>query len=149
MVEKCSCKKETIMKKNFEANKVVLIDDDEYTLSIYKMLLEWSGLSSHFSTYASAADAIKDLENQQNFPDYILLDINMPEMNGFEFLKIAKKKFKKRIKKTKIIMVTSSNRQHDIKQAFKFPEVQDYVLKPMPDDFLENLILDKEQALIT
>ncbi|HKJ78709.1 MAG TPA: response regulator, partial [Prolixibacteraceae bacterium] len=74
------------------------------------------------------------------FPDYILLDLRMPEMHGFDFIREFEKSFPQRINKTVFIITTSSVIQKEKDEAFKFESVKEYIVKPIPPDYIEKLV---------
>lgn len=70
-------------------------------------------------------------------PDIILLDINMPRMNGHEFLEVY---YRDANKDTPVvIMLTSSDQDRDKEKTSKFKCVQDYFLKPLTEDMVKKL----------
>nr|WP_319399296.1 response regulator [uncultured Carboxylicivirga sp.] len=125
-------------------NKVLLIDDDPFLIELNKMMVEWDGLNKYFTTATSAEEAlslISDLKHKNKpSPDYILLDLNMPEMDGFEFMEQYKQQFYPWHSSTKIIIVTSSTREKDKQKAMSFPFVVGYQEKPLPDNYVAELI---------
>jgi len=77
-------------------------------------------------------EAIEILESMPADPDLILLDINMPRMNGHEFLKVFTKDNTRTI--PVVVMLTSSDQKQDKEQAFEYKCVKDYLLKPISED---------------
>jgi len=75
-------------------------------------------------------------------PSVILLDINMPRMNGFEFLE----EYEKLIEKTEldevsyILMFTTSDYSEDIKRAKQFKSVSKYIVKPLTSENVDEII---------
>ena len=67
-------------------NRVVLIDDEEFDQIAYRRVMSQSGLVSEVVAFRSATDALDWFRNDPPPVDVIFLDINMPRMNGFEFL---------------------------------------------------------------
>lgn len=68
----------------------LLIDDNTIDLFLNQRMLELTGIVSEFKTFSSSMDALDYFANPgDNFvqPDLVLLDIQMPELNGFQFLK--------------------------------------------------------------
>jgi CheY-like chemotaxis protein len=123
----------------------MMVDDDTFTNELASMVINWSSYSSNFCVKEHAGEALTELRelydtNSENFPDYILLDLKMPEIHGFDFIKEFESSFPDRKDKTYFIITTSSILNKDKKEAFKFNSVIDYVVKPIPGDFIENLI---------
>lgn len=126
-------------------NYILIIDDDEYTVDLYNMMIEWSDYKSYVTTELSALKAMEKLSelnanNPDQFPDYILLDLRMPEMHGFEFLEKFEEIFPKPKKDTQFIITTSSVIQKEKEKAFRFKRVTDFIIKPIPTDLLEKLV---------
>ncbi|MGV9004200.1 response regulator [Flavobacterium sp.] len=123
-------------------NDVYVVDDDKVFHFIIKKLLMNNNIDikpDFFENGLLALEKIKDkLENGENPPDLILLDINMPILDGWQFLeefKRIKDKFKKDII---IYIVSSSDDKADKNKAKSFEnEVQNYYLKPMTSEDLK------------
>ena len=80
------------------------------------------------------------LKKNNAFPNLILLDINMPVMDGIDFLRNYKSEGFEG--KTKIAMYTSSVRKIDKSQVLKYKDVFDFIHKPISQDKLINLVKD-------
>jgi CheY-like chemotaxis protein len=72
-------------------------------------------------------------------PQLILLDINMPVMNGWEFLQEFVPAYAEKLPDTKIIILSSTIDPEDFAQAKKFPVVVDFISKPLDLQMLESL----------
>lgn len=110
-------------------SKVLLIEDDETTNFIHKIVLRNEGLEEVHEVL-NGLDAMYFME--RNCPDLIFLDINMPIMDGWEFLN--EKESKALCQGTKIAMLTSSNRTEDRERAESFPSVIAYLEKPLTSE---------------
>lgn len=121
---------------------MLVIDDDDIDQDMLKHSLKKSGLYKHILTAKDGKEAIELFENYQKltqadaelFPPLIIfLDINMPRMDGFEFLEEISKRttIKPFNKLNTVIMLTSSENEKDINQAKKFQQVKDYIMKPL------------------
>lgn len=124
---------------------ILIVDDDNFTIDLYNMLIEWSGSKTYISTEMNALKAMEKLaelerEAPERFPDFILLDLRMPEMHGFEFLQKFEENFPEPKKNTEFIITTSSVIQKEREKAFQFKRVTDYLIKPIPTDYLEKLV---------
>lgn len=113
---------------------VLLVDDDEITNFLCKKMLTELGFESVDSA-TNGLEAIKYL--QKTCPDLIFLDIKMPIMDGFEFLEELK--ITNLCQDVKIIMLTSSSREKEIKQASAYTNVIDFVVKPLTKQKANNI----------
>ncbi|SEJ45950.1 Response regulator receiver domain-containing protein [Cyclobacterium xiamenense] len=118
-----------------------IVDDDPLYNFGTKKILEFTAFSEEVSYFLNGEDAFKDLSKRIQegapLPDIILLDINMPIMNGWEFLEqVSKTDLNHPIK---IFMVSSSINQDEIDRANSYPLVAEYIVKP--------LTLEKVKAL--
>lgn len=122
---------------------LMIIDDNEIDLYVSSMILERSSIDCKIVTKLSAMEAINYLneisKETSQIPDLILLDINMPEMDGFGFLDVFGSMNDGIKNKTKIVMLTSSNDPGDIKRAGEYDYVKDYFLKPLNFESIQNL----------
>jgi CheY-like chemotaxis protein len=91
--------------------------------------------------YKSAEEALGWLRNinGEGAPDIIFLDLNMPEIDGFSFLKNFKDLPEKIKVKSKIVVLTSSNSSKDREQAFSFKNVIQFITKPLKQADIEEL----------
>ena len=117
-------------------HNVCLIDDDKIYQFTARKILESTGLAKSILSFYNGNEAMVYLKetkinNQEQLPDVIFLDINMPVMNGWEFLD-AFHQIKKDINKTIIIYVVSSSVDDcDIQKSKEFTSVTDYIVKPI------------------
>jgi CheY-like chemotaxis protein len=125
-------------------NQVLIIDDDEVNNLFCKIVIEHLGISGDVHYCMSGPEALDYLSacinSKSAVPDLILLDINMPFMDGFEFLEIYHELGYNKALATKISMLSSSDVESDIKSALKFESVIDYVTKPLSEDALNKLL---------
>jgi len=89
-------------KKMLKGKQIILIEDDEAIIDIYKMVLETEGVN--LKIFKLGHDAIKEIEEmkigKKQKPDLVLLDLILPDVNGAEILKEIRQS-----KKTKDILV--------------------------------------------
>jgi response regulator RpfG family c-di-GMP phosphodiesterase len=124
--------------------KVIFIDDDSDFVKYYQRNLSRKHLSDYLIYFDNAMECINYLKDvtPNHMPDYILLDLYMPEMNGFEFLEKIEKLNK--IKDTvEIFVCTASKKDEDRKRVMKFPFVSAFMEKPLENGFLELLIKEE------
>ncbi len=116
-------------------NSVLLIDDDEPTNFIAKMIVTKADLNDNTQAIQSGVKALKYLqdENLSNYdiPDLIFLDINMPTMNGWEFLEEYKKLDIHKKKKIVLYMLTTSMNDDDQLRSEKIEHVDGFLIKPL------------------
>ncbi len=132
---------------NSRYRAVMLIDDNEIDNLINQKMIEASNISGHIYTHTGARSAIEFLKNMEQLedvasqvlPDVIFLDIDMPLMDGFQFLDEFEKLGDKTKQKCKIVMLTSSINPQDVNKSKKYSYVKDYINKPLSQKNLENL----------
>ncbi|MBA6314626.1 response regulator [Cellulophaga baltica] len=129
------------MIKNF--NFFIVDDDDIYQFTVIKTIkaLNLAKKIIAFSDGEEALDfMIKNLHKDEELPDVILLDINMPIMDGFQFMEEYVKIKPKLGKKITIYMVSSSVDTVDIERAKKISEISDYIIKPIKKGELKAIV---------
>lgn len=124
---------------------ILLIDDDQIFSYIFNQLHQFSQVSFDITTKASTQQALDYIRaNQTHFPDYILVDINLPLADGFQFLDEYHRLYQGQ--KSEIYMVTTSVYDSDRERALSYPCVKGFFSKPIPDDFFLNLYKQSFQA---
>ena len=120
---------------------VLLIDDDSVFNFLNTKTLERMGIVNDIHTALNGKEALNLFndyyQGSRQLPDIILLDLNMPIMDGFEFLEAFRKLRLSGIADVKIIIVTSSQNPKDMARA-KSLGIDHYLPKPL-----------KEEALLT
>jgi CheY-like chemotaxis protein len=124
------------------ANTWIVDDDSIYVYGLTKLIgiKELNTRLSHFANGEEAIFALKQANKDQNLPDVILLDINMPVMDGWEFLKEFAKIKPQSGKKIAVYMVSSSVDLNDIHRAKSISEVSDYLFKPVRINQLKEVV---------
>ena len=119
---------------------VMVIDDNDSDLLYSRIMLERSGSVGKVLTFESAVEAL-DCLIAANCPaiDVILLDINMPEMSGFEFLQAYETVCADGLARAVVVMLTSSPDPRDRDRALAFASVKSYVTKPIDIDAARGL----------
>jgi DNA-binding response OmpR family regulator len=108
-------------------HKILIIDDEKINTALVKFNLSEKGYE-----VIQAQDGAEGIERVKEFqPDLIILDIQMPFMNGYEFM--AELKRIQGVETTPVIMLTANETMEDI---FKMEGVKDYFVKPVPMDQL-------------
>ena len=112
----------------------LLIDDDPITIFLTKRLLQHEGLSSTAASFQSPTEALAFLLRQIPaglVPQVILLDLNMPEINGWDFLDILKRHEVQLQGQCIVYLLTSSMVPSDKVRAQEYPLVAGLLLKPL------------------
>ena len=110
----------------------MLIDDELIDQKQYQRVLRRSGIVENILVFSYAYEAFDFLrDNDDHVADVIFLDINMPRMNGFEFLEKVTNELKRKVAHVVIIMLTTSLDPKDRERAAEFDIVRDYLNKPL------------------
>ena len=118
-------------------DKVYVIDDDKMVLFIQEKMLNATQFSKSISKFSDGQEALNQLESEVAKEVVVFLDINMPYMNGWEFLeKMEKLSFKTKVN---VIMVTSSINPEDEENARSNKFVIDFLVKPVKTEALNQL----------
>jgi CheY-like chemotaxis protein len=86
--------------------RIMFIDDSDSDKVLFKYVLKAIDSSLEYITAADGKEALEYLDKAETLPDYIFLDINMPRMNGIEFLAVMKKI--ERLKSIPVIMYSTA-----------------------------------------
>nr|WP_249665437.1 response regulator [Mucilaginibacter sp. Bleaf8] len=130
---------------------ILLVDDDEINNFISIKLIKKALAHTEINACLDGSYAINQLieiqrENPENLPDYILLDINMPIMNGWEFLDEYKRLGIDPLGKSKIYIISSSVFSNDINKAKSYSLVKDFISKPLNIDRIKQLFAVDSEA---
>ncbi|GCD79184.1 response regulator [Schleiferia thermophila] len=112
--------------------KIMLVDDDPIFNFIARKLIESTKIEHELEEYldgSEALEAIKQKKSPDELPDRILLDINMPKVNGWQFLEALR--HLNISKDVSVTIVTSSIDGEDRRKAFSFPEIDEFLIKPI------------------
>lgn len=121
-------------------SKVFIIDDDSIHQRIAQIMIEKHNLFSSHESYTNAQQALDFLndnpDNTEDLPDVILLDLNMPVMDGWDFLDFFEDLQKKLKKKIRIYIVTSSVDEKDRARSQSYSTVRGFISKPLSPDII-------------
>ena len=116
-------------------DKVMIVDDDEINNFICSKLIKEAALSNQVVSFTQAQKALEYLKAQldmgHDLPGVIFLDISMPLMDGWDFLKEYQQLNEQKTKNTRLFMLSSSVHEEDIRKAESFKQVEKYLTKPM------------------
>jgi len=132
------------MKKKL--NCVLLIDDNPDDNFFHEREIKKNDIATHIVTMNSGSDALSFIKSQADNmdmrPDLIFLDINMPGMNGWEFLEQYELLDKELQNGIIIVMLSTSENPDDIAMAKKWSFVFGFFSKPLSKEILK-IIVDK------
>ena len=116
---------------------ILLIEDDLIEVMKLKRATGSLNLNHKIIEANNGEKALELLQQKNNLPDIILLDLNMPKINGIEFLRILKAD--ERLSYIPTIILTTSNNQRDLLECFK-TGIAGYVLKPLKyEDYVSKI----------
>ncbi len=119
---------------------VMLIDDDEPTNFLSKMHIEDAQCAEHIQVVDSGRKALEYIAKSNNGPELIFLDVNMPAMNGWEFLERYKELEKTKQGKIIIIMLTTSLNPDDKERAGNVPQIAGFENKPLTPELISKVL---------
>ena len=139
------------MNFNSRSVSVLLVDDDEINNFISIKLIKKAFVNTEIMACLNGKFAIDQLieiqeKDPSKLPDYILLDINMPIMNGWAFLDEFKRLQIDPSGKCKIFIISSSVFSNDINKAKSYPLVKGFVSKPLNIDKIKELFKVEDPA---
>lgn len=126
---------------------IMLVDDNDLDNIINQKMIESSYFAKRINIHTSSHSALEFLKNlerekepiQEMIPEIIFLDINMPLMNGFQFLDEYEKLNETFRNKIKIVMLTTSNNPNDLKKAKENKNVEYVISKPLTKEELDQI----------
>ena len=111
---------------------ICIIDDDQIYQIIVKKIVAKAEIFNKVACYENSSEALTDLRSAETrLPDLILLDINMPGMDGWEFLTALSNHRPNLQNETCIFIVTSSIAESDREKALSMPIVSGFISKPL------------------
>ena len=129
-----------------------IIDDDDVYINLIRKIIDIKKLSENLLIFKNGQEALDYfkpiMENlsDQSFPEIILLDLNMPVMDGWKFLNEFTQ-FKTQYDiKTTLYIVSSSINPYDVAKAKSYSLVTDYLIKPVQLEAFEALFTTKNSA---
>jgi CheY-like chemotaxis protein len=124
-------------------NLIFIVDDDPIHQQIANIMIRRQGIGENVKTFSDAQDTLDYLKLHQDepdlLPDLILLDLNMPVMDGWEFLNDYAGFYEQLSKEIGIFVLTSSIDDKDRKKVDNFSFVKGYLTKPLSSEIITKL----------
>ena len=135
-----------------QITKVFLIDDDPLSNMISRSLLKkhhWHAEVVIFQNGPSALSVLREVaaESQEGFPEIILLDMEMPAFDGWDFLKEYALLPESRTGQSLLYLLSSSINPNDIRKAQTYPSVKAYLTKPLTLASLNQIQQDYQRLM--
>lgn len=122
-------------------NCILLVDDDHEDCFFHRIVIEKMDMTKSIQVARNGLEALDFLRKEdQVIPELIFLDINMPKMNGWEFLEEYKHLDPKQKARITILMLTTSANPADLKRAQEMEDVTGYKTKPLSVEMLNEII---------
>lgn len=116
---------------------ILLIEDDAIEVMKFTRVITTLNYNHKIIEANNGEEAIEILKIKEIIPDIILLDLNMPKLNGMEFLRILKSD--DQLKFIPSIIITTSSNHRDLMECYKIG-IAGYLLKPLKyDDYKERI----------
>ncbi len=132
---------------------IMLVDDDRAFNFLNEKIIGFEKFASNISSFVEASKALDflreaALSNPETLPDYIFLDINMPEMDGWEFMDKFKALPQPAVDKCKVFILTSSLNPIDIEKSKTYREVKGFASKPLTTEIISFIKTEKGNQFI-
>jgi len=127
--------------KDYPVQTAFLIDDSEVDLFVHKKFLEIRQFANQIIVFNSAKKALEELSTtfSNNSKSIVFLDLNMPLVNGFEFLEQVRETSLELFDRMNVVILTSSFSIDDRERAFSFKNVISFIPKPLTVQGLDDL----------
>ncbi|MDB5192845.1 MAG: response regulator [Segetibacter sp.] len=134
-------------------SKVLCIDDDQIALVLCDLVIKKAKFAKEVLTAMNGKEGLaffssyfKNNKESTEAPQIIFLDLNMPVMNGWDFLEDYVMKYADRLPTTKVVIISSTVNPEDFSRANRYDMVIDFINKPLTTDGLEELMKHDELA---
>lgn len=127
-----------------QLSKILIVDDDMLFVFLTRKMIGTLGITADITEFQDATEGLeylKQISNQsEQLPDLIFLDLNMPVMDGWEFVEEFKDIQPTLAKKVKLYIFSSSISPYDIERAKELPVVSDFIIKPLTQEKFMNIV---------
>lgn len=122
---------------------ILLIEDDPITVMVCDRIIKMTVFCDNVQTKENGQDGIdcvnEIIQQKHELPDIIFLDINMPVMNGWDFLEAFEKIKHQLVKMPRVFILSSTVDPEDYKKAEQFSAVEGFISKPLTQEHLQNI----------
>ncbi|MEI6020436.1 MAG: response regulator [Bacteroidota bacterium] len=133
--------------KTFKHQYTMIIDDEDLDNFLNEKLIAFNHFSKHVYTHSNAKSALEFLNNLkeqgsigiQAFPEVIFIDLNMPVVDGFQFIQSLNEIIDKKEFNPKLVVLTSSVSQKDREKIFEMSPDYIFATKPLSGEYLKAL----------
>ena len=123
-----------------ERLKVIILDDDIISNFLTKKVIEKSKVAADVATFQEPMELLTGfIDNKVAYPDIIFVDLNMPKVNGWQFIDLFNEIDTNETEKVDLIILSSSSNCEDIERAGNISRVKDYIIKPLTMAIVESL----------
>ena len=136
-----------------QMNQILFIDDNKPNNVFSGIVIEEEGLKLAPVAFEDAEEALEYLQSCHDgtsgvrFPDYIVLDLNMPRIHGFSFVQLYEERFKDDHPDTRLYIMSTVKRDEDEQRALDFPSVFGFYEKPFSPEIAKDIMsMDEEDA---
>ena len=134
-------------------SEVLLVDDDEIALMLCEMVMEHNRFARKIIKTRNGIEALDYFAKLKRepklavgiqFPDLVFLDLNMPLMDGWEFLEVFEKQFGNLYPEVKVCILTSSVDPLDFSHSKTYQNVVGFLEKPFTSESLKEIIANEQ-----
>ena len=123
---------------------ILCVDDDPITLMLCKKVITKHSFSNTIITAKNGEEALQYFNSiinkeENRLPDLMFLDLNMPVMDGWEFLDLFSTNKYSEVNSIKIVVLSSTIDPEDLQKSKKYPMVIDFLSKPITTNMLTYL----------
>lgn len=124
-------------------SRVFIIDDDPIHQRIAQIMISKHNLFDEYFSYTEAQQALDFLQenkkNEEALPDVILLDLNMPVIDGWDFLETFEILVNELKKSIRVFIVSSSVDEKDVLRSKSYVTVKGFISKPLSPDIIRSI----------
>ena len=119
---------------------VFVVHDDPISNFLTTKVIEKSKVETEVQVFEEALGLINNLKDHKvDFPDLIFIDLNMPKINGWQFIELFNELDFEDAEKVDLVILSSSNNTDDILRASKLSQVKKYITKPLTIAVMQSL----------